>query len=563
MTANDPARAPRQAWPTWPSPGIPTSPDDWRQATPRARSLVGSASVVALAFVLSRVLGMAREIILAYRFGTSSELAAYVAAFRVPDLLFLVLISGAFGSAFIPVFAGLLGRDREEDAWRLASVVLNYSALALVTFGAFAFVFARPLVRFLVAPGYAPADQELTVDLMRLLLLSPLFLGLGIAAKGILEAQDKFTLPALAPVVYNAAIILGALFLVPAFGVRGVAIGVVAGALGHVLVQVPGLLAAGLRYRLTLDRRVPGLADVARLLGPRLVGQAAFQINFIAVTAFATRDGPAEVAAFNYAWQLLMLPHGVVALSISTVVFPTMSRLFDRGDTAGLRSTFGRAMRPLLFLSLPAAVGLFFFRESIVQTIFQWGAFGQGSTALVVPALAWFAAGLVAYAAAEVLTRAFYAMHDTRTPVVVGVATILLNVALAAALVGRFGYVVLAFGLSLTTALEAIVLLAILRRRLGGGAGDARWIAKATAATAAMAVVAAVVAPILADATEPGIAPRVVQIALFAYGLGLTGATYAVAAYLLRIPEATETLAKLGARLPRTPGLPFRGRAAR
>lgn len=551
MTTNDRARSSGNAWPTWPSPGIPTSPDAWQPTTPRAASLVGSASVVALAFVLSRVLGLARDIILAYRFGTSDDLAAYVAAFRVPDLLFLVLISGAFGSAFIPVFAGFVSGGRQEDAWRLASVVLNISAIAMLLFGVLAFALAGPIVRYLVAPGFDAASQALTVDLMRLLLLSPVFLGLGIAAKGILEGHDRFTLPALAPVVYNLAIILGALFLAPTFGVEGVAIGVVVGAVGHALVQVPGLVAAGMRYRPSIDLRAPGLLEVGRLLGPRLIGQAAFQINIIAVYALASRVGEQEVAGLTFAWQILMLPHGVVALSISTVVFPTMARLFAQGDTAGLRATFGRALRPLLVLSLPAAVGLFFFRRSIVQTIFEVGAFDATSTALVVPALAWFAAGLLGYALAEILTRAFYAMHDTRTPVVAAVATIVLNLALGVALVGRYGHAALAFGLSLTTALEALVLLVILWRRLdGGGIVDPRWLARLLGATAAMALVAAFVAPRLAAATEPGVAPKLVQIAFFVFGLATTGATYLTVAHLLGVPEFAEVTSRLSGRVP-------------
>ena len=206
------------------------------------------------------------------------------------------------------------------------------------------------------------------------MLLSPVFLGLGIAAKGILEGQDRFTLPAFAPVVYNACTILGALLLGPKFGVYGVAIGVVAGAICHLLIQTPGLVATRMRYSPLIDLRAEGVGQVGRLLAPRILGQAAFQINFIVVTNLAWRTGEQSVSALNYAWQLLMLPHGVLALSISTVVFPTMARLFQTGDLPALRQTFGQALRPLLFLSVPAAIGLYFFRTAIIQTIFQSGA---------------------------------------------------------------------------------------------------------------------------------------------------------------------------------------------
>ncbi|MFM9105897.1 MAG: murein biosynthesis integral membrane protein MurJ [Chloroflexota bacterium] len=434
--------APRlRTWPTWPAPGVPVAIEEWRN--PRkpesgaGASLVRSAGIVAIAFVLSRVLGLVREIILSRMFGTSPEYSAYVSAFRVPDLLFLIIMAGSFGSAFIPVFSGLMGKGDRADAWRLASTVLNLSAIVLAVAGALAFVFAGPIVTGIVARGAAPEVQEITVNCMRILLLSPVFLGLGIAAKGILEGQDRFTLPAFAPVVYNVATILGALLLGPRLGVYGVAIGVVAGALCHLAIQVPGLVASGLAWRPAVDLSAPGLKEVGRLLGPRVIGQAAFQINFIAVTSLAWRSGEQSVSALNYAWQLLMLPPGVLALSISTVVFPTMARLWEAGDRAGMRAAFGRALKPLLFLSAPAAVALFFFRTSIVQTLFQGGAFTGESTKLVAAPLAWFAAGLVAYAAVEVLTRAFYAMHDTVTPVAAGIAIIVLNIARGAALVER------------------------------------------------------------------------------------------------------------------------------
>ena len=549
MSTEERAKPPQASWPTWPSPGIPLRPEAWRRGA-AGRTLAGSASVVAVAFVVSRVLGLAREVILARQFGTSGEYDAYVAAFRVPDLLFLIIMAGSFGSAFIPVFAGLLARDRVEDAWSLASVVLNLAALAMFASGLVAFVFAGPILQYLVAPGLPPEEQAIATTAMRILLLSPVFLGLGIAAKGILEGQDRFDLPALAPIIYNLAIILGALLLAPRYGVYGVAIGVVAGAVGHVLVQVPGLIRSGMRYRPILDLHVAGVRDGGRLLGPRLVGQAAFQINFIAVTWFASRTEEGAVSALNYAWQLLMLPHGVVALSISTVIFPTMSRLYQQGNIPELRATFGRALRPLLFLTFPCAVGLFFYRTAIVQTLFQSGAFSGASTVLVADPLALFALGLIAYALVEVLTRAFYAMHDTATPVAAGIATIVLNVALSALLVGRYGHSALALSLSLTTAIEGAILLVVLRRRLGRATpSDLGWLARVVAATTVMAVVARIVAPRVTAATEPGVAPRLLQFLLFAYALALTGATYLMATHLLRVPEVQQAV-NLMERLP-------------
>ena len=457
---------PEREWPTWPVKGPPVTSREWGTQKPR-RSLARSAWIVAGAFVVSRLLGLVREVVLAQQFGTSEALGAYISAFRIPDLLFLVIMAGAFGSAFIPVFSGLLGEGEDQQAWKLASVILNLSTLAALVTSGLAWLGAPELVRLVVAPDASPEIQQLTVECMRLLLLSPIFLGFGIAAKGILEGQDLFTLPALAPVVYNTATIVGAIVLGPRIGVFGVAVGVVVGAFGFLLVQLPGLIRSGMRYTPSFNVRTPGVGEVARLLGPRLVGQAAFQINFIAVTNLAWRTGEQSVSAINYAWQLLMLPHGVLALSVSTVILPTLSRLWQQGDRAGFRTTLGGALRPLIFLSLPASVVLFTFRTAIVQTLFQTGAFSSQSTALVAAPLGFLAAGLVSYAVVEAMTRAFYAMHDTRTPVIVGVAIVVANLGIGLALLDRMGYLALALALTLSTSIEAVVLGAVLWRRLG------------------------------------------------------------------------------------------------
>jgi putative peptidoglycan lipid II flippase len=501
--------------------------------------------------VVSRLLGLAREVILARQFGTSAELSAYVSAFRIPDLLFLVIMAGAFGSAFIPVFSGFLGDGEDESAWRLASVVLNLSGAAVVLLSALTWVAAPWLVSVIVAPGATAEAQRITTDCMRILLLSPIFLGFGIAAKGILEGQDLFTLPALAPLVYNAATIAGALLLGPTIGVYGVAIGVVAGAVGFLLLQIPGLIRSGMRYAVAIDPRTPGVGEVGRLLAPRLVGQAAFQINFIVVTNLAWRTGEQSVSALNYAWQLLMLPHGVLALSVSTVILPTLSRLWQSGDTDAFRATLGGALRPLIFLSLPSAVILFLFRVPIVQTLFQTGAFSATSTALVAAPLAFLAAGLVSYALVEALTRAFYAMHDTRTPVIAGIAIMLLNIGIGVALLDRLGYLALALALSASTTVEAVILVAMLRRRIGGVAPASwSWAARVIACTAITAVAAAVLVPPLTEATMPGNGPRVQQALVFLFAVAVVGAVYFGCAWMLRLPELEHAVEQILKRVP-------------
>ena len=510
-----------------------------------------SAGIVAGAFVVSRILGLVREVVLASQFGTSEELSAYVSAFRIPDLLFLVIMAGAFGSAFIPVFSGFLGDGEDQAAWKLASVVLNVAGVCVIALSIATWLAAPGLVRIVVAPDASPAAQALTTDLMRILLFSPVFLGFGIAAKGILEGQDLFTLPAIAPIIYNAATIVGAVLLGPRIGVRGVAIGVVAGAIGFLVLQLPGVMRSGMRYSRSLDTRAQGVAEVGRLLAPRLVGQAAFQINFIAVTNLAWRTGEQSVSSLNYAWQLMMLPHGVLALSISTVILPTLSRLWQGGEIDAFRSTFSGAIRPLLFLSLPSAVMLFAFRVPVVQTLFQTGAFSARSTELVSAPLAYLAAGLVSYALVEALTRAYYAMHDTRTPVIAGIVIIALNIGLGLALLDRMGYLGLAVALSASTTVEAVILATVLHRRIGGDRpGLWRWLWRLLLASLAAAVVATVLAGPLAEVTVPGALPKLIQLSVFVVAAAAVGLVFVGCAWILRMPELFDMLAIAARRLP-------------
>ncbi len=520
-------------------------------AGPGRRSLAASAIIVGLAFVLSRILGLVREVVLANQFGTSSAMDAYVSAFRVPDLLFLVVIAGSFGAAFIPIFGEYLHNGDQERAWRLASAVLTWAGIVVVVLSLLTFALARPLM-MVVAPGFDAETTDLAVSLMRILLLSPLFLGTGIAFKGILEAQHEFALPAFAPLVYNFAIIIGAVFFAPAHGIHAVAWAVIAGALGHMLIQLPGVLRSGLVFRPTISRQVEGLAEVARLLGPRIVGLAAFQVNFIAINAFASTTSGERVSALNYAWQLLMLPHGVIALSISTVIFPTLAALYSQGDTAGFRATLDRTLRPLLFLSIPAGVGLFLVREPLVRLIYQSGSFDGRSTELVAAPLAWFGLGLVGYALTEILTRVFYATRDTRTPVITGVLTVIANLILASLVIDSLGHTGLAMSLSATTAAEAIIMWLFLRQRTGGivTSGFGGWLLKVIVATSGMALLVWLTIGMVQDVQTNEAVNLLLREGLFLYALGMYILTFVVLAWLLKVPELDQLAGKLVARLP-------------
>lgn len=520
-----------------------------------------SAAIVAIAYVLSRVLGLLREMILARKFGTSPDMDAYVAAFRIPDLLFLVVMSGAFGAAFIPVFASFIDQNDREKASRLASSMLTWTGLGILVLSAIAYVFASPLTH-LVAPGYDSYTHDLTVELMRPLLLSPVFLGLAIACKGILEAQNQFAWPAAAPVVYNIAIIVAAWFFADEYGIKAVVWGVIIGALLQLFLQAPAVIRTGLTFRPTLDRTVEGLSEVLRLLGPRVVGLAAFQLNFIIMTAFATTLGSQYPSGLNYAWLLLMLPHGVLALSMSTVAFPSLAALYGRGDRDGFARLLDRTMRPLLFLSIPASVALVMIGRAVITIIFEGGRFTSQSTDIVAGAFTWFALGLVGYGLTEIVTRVFYAMKDTRTPVITTILTIVLNVILARLLMDSLGLEGLAIALSVTTAAEAIIMMAFLKQRSGRifSEGFFSWLVRVGLATAIMGVVIGVSRPWLNRVLESDTG-FIMHAIYFSFCVGLYVATFIWAAWALRVPELTMITGRVGRMIPvrvreRIPGIP-------
>ncbi len=538
------------------------APEPTPAAAPtHTRRLALNAAIVGGAFVLSRVLGLLREAVIAGRFGTSRQYDAYVVAFGVPDTLFLLIVGGAVGSAFIPIFTELITKKREDAAWQLASTLINASVVLLSLGGIVMGVAAPALVGGLIAPGMPPDQQALVVELTRILLLSPLFLGLGGWAMGILNARQHFALPALAPIAYNLAIIAGALFLVPIIGVHGLAWGVVLGAFLHFALQVPGLRRAGMKYTpFRIGLRDEGVGRVAKLLLPRVVGQAAFQTNIVAMRAIASFLGPGSISALSYAYLLMMLPHGVFAMSLATVTFPTMAAQYAEGNLEGMRHTLARATKVLLFLTMPAAVGLFTLRYEVVATLFQFGAFTSSSTNLVASALFYFAMGLIAYAVVEVLTRGFYALHDTATPVSVSVATVLLNLGLSLFVTRSLGmgHEGLAFSLAATTTVEMILMWALLGRKLPGwGLGsDAMLssISRSAAASAIMGVILTLMLPALHNVLPNAKGDKLQTVAIAVLGVVIGGLAYLGAARTLGSAEVEEATGLIMRRLQRRTG---------
>ena len=408
-----------------------------RGASDKAQIARAAGLVMAL-FVVSRALGLLREMVISHQFGTGGDLDAYLAAFRLPDILFQIVAGGALASAFIPTFATYWAKGNEKGAWRLASAIINLVLVLTTALAILAALLAPWLVRTVVAPGFDPPRQVLTAELMRVMLITPAIFGVSGVIMGILNARRHFLLPALAPILYNLGIIAGAVILAPTMGVRGLAVGVVAGALGHLLIQVPGLVHYGMQYTPILGLRDAGVHEVGRLMLPRMVGLAAVQVNFLVNTILASGLVAGSLAALNYAWLLMLLPQGVFAQAVATAAFPTFSAQAAKGQRTALRSTLAATLRAVLYLAVPAAVGLIVLRVPLVQLVFERGAFTATSTQMVAWALALFALGLPAHSVVEITVRAFYAMHDTRTPVAVAIGAMVLNVVLSLAFIRLF-----------------------------------------------------------------------------------------------------------------------------
>jgi putative peptidoglycan lipid II flippase len=431
--------------------------------TSSKQQIARAAGIVIAAFALSRVLGLAREMIIGQQFGTSGELDAYLAAFRLPDILFQLVAGGALGSAFIPTFSGYLAQGDEQGAWRLASAVINLVLLLLSALALLAAAFAPLLVAKVIAPGFDPAKRALTAQLMRLMLLSPVVFGVSGIVMGVLNSYQHFLLPALAPIFYNLSIIGAALLLSPSLGILSLAVGVVVGSLLHLAVQVPGLVKRGMGYFPILSLGDPGVREVGRLMAPRVLGLAVVQLNFLVNTILAS-----SLAALNFAWLLMLLPQGIFAQALATAAFPTFSELAAKRQVAEMRGTLSATLRAILYLAIPASVGLLALRYPIVQLLFQRGAFKESSTEAVVWALQFYALGLFAHAVVEIVTRAFYALHDTLTPVLIGVGAMVINVVLSLILIRPMAHGGLALANSTATILEMVGLLLIIRGRLEG-----------------------------------------------------------------------------------------------
>ena len=507
-------------------------------------TLARSAASAGAATLTSRILGVVREQVLAAIFGAGNAMDAYNVAFRIPNLVRDLFAEGAMSSAFVPTFTRHLTTDGKASAWRLGNNVVNGLILitgALVILG---IVFADSLIG-LFADAYrdVPGKFELTVFLTRMMLPFLTFVALAAACMGMLNSLHRFFIPALSPAMFNVVTIICTLVLVPFMpsvglpAIAAVAIGSLLGGVAQLALQWPALRREGYRYRPMLDWRDDSLRRVLMLMGPGTLGLAATQINVFVNTVLATGQGTGAVSWLNYAFRLMYLPIGLFGVSIATATLPAISRHWANNDESATRRSVADGLSLMLMLNVPATVGLMVLATPIVRVIFERSAFTPADTAATAAALQFYAVGLIGYSVVRITSPVFYALGQSRTPVAVSVATVLLNAILNLALVQVMGYRGLALGTSIAALFNGTLLMVLLNRRLDGieGARVAGAMARIVVASALMGGVA-LAADSAVGAWLPG-SGLVVQIVRLTATIGAALGVLSAAAYVLRIRE--------------------------
>jgi len=435
----------------------------------KKQSSVRSAAVVLMTMVFtSRVLGLIRDRLLAARF-SPDELGVYLAAFRMPNFLFELLVMGALTSAFIPVYTKYIAKGKQEEAWRISNTLINVSVILLLCVSVPLLIWTKQISMF-IAPGFSPSEIDRMVQFTRFMMVLQVFpLLIGNFFTGILQSHHMFFLPALAPVIYNLGIISGILFFSGSLGLWGPVIGVGIGAFLFLVIQIPPLLKLGYRQRLTMDVKNEGVREIGKLMLPRTAGLAVSQVDTTVDLMLSSLLGARMVTVFSFAQQLQQLPIGLFGATVAQAAFPLLSQASASDDKEQYMKTITSAINQIMFFIMPISVLFIVLRIPIVRLVFGASRFDWEATVLTGVTLSAFSISLSAQALSQLITRGFYALYDTMTPMIIAVITIALNTILSIIFVQVLHYPVWALGLSTTIAsfFNIAFLLIFLERRLG------------------------------------------------------------------------------------------------
>lgn len=520
------------------------------------RQIASAAGVVSLATLLSRLLGFVRDIAIAWLFGAGMLADAFFVAFRIPSTLRELLGEGALSAAFIPTFTRTATREGRDAAWDLASAVMGTLVVVLAGVTLLGVLLAPAIVR-LLAPGFAevPGKLDLTVQLLRVMFPYIFLVGLAALFMAILNSLGHFLAPALSPTMLNIAMIAAALVVAPGASnpVLPLGIAVLVGGAGQLLIQVPAAVARGWRPRLRVAPRDPRVWQIARLMAPGVAGLAITQVNVFVGTLLASFLAQGSVAALTYAFRLVQFPIGVIGVAIATGALPVMAASMAKDAVGEMKGALQGSLRLAFFLALPAIVGLIVFRVPILHVLFERGAFTRPVTLLTAEILVGYSLGLTFYIGNRILTPAFYAMHDTRTPVTTGMLAVAVNIVASVLLMGRFGATGLALATAVASASNFLLLFTRLRGRVGllGGRRLLLAAARVALACAPMAVWGVLSQGWWDVLAVPGAAQKA---ALLCGEMAVAATLFGATAAALRCEEVGWALAAIRGRGKRTTG---------
>lgn len=505
-------------------------------------SALRATILIAIFSVLSKILGLLRVVVFANRLGAGEEFDIYVAAFRLPDFIFNLLILGTLSVAFIPVFVEYLQKNKEE-AVKIASTFFNFAFLIMGALAVLGILFSDFLVKVIV-PGFDAVAQAQTSDLTKILMLSPLFFALSSVLTSILHSHKRFLFAAIAPLFYNLSIIFGVLFFYPKYGLWGLGLGVIIGAFLHMILQLPGALALGLRPFAYLDLKNEGVKRIGRLFLPRIIGMDLGQISLLAAAVLGSFFASGTLSVFYIAYDLVTVPVGVFAVSFAIAAFPALSELAGRGDKQALRNFFSTTTVQILFLIIPISVLMLLLRAQIVRLIpgaIQGTKFTFEDTRLTAQTLGFFVLSLFAQSLVPLLSRSFYAMQNTIIPVVSGLIGGVLNVGLAIILSRLYrGPESFALAFTIAITVHLLIMFMILHRRLRGLDDEFLFvrIIKISIASVIMGIVTFlvlyIVAPLVNMQTYLGIFLQTIS------ALAVASITYLGAGLLIKLPETKQ-----------------------
>lgn len=404
----------------------------------KQNTITGAAVILTVAVLLSRILGLLRDRLLAGAFGASTSLDVYFAAFRIPDLVYSIIFAGGVIVSLLPLFSDLQKSD-EKKSWDVINNILNIFIVCFFVFSALFFAFTPQIISSMVS-GFDPVAKEMTVSLSRLIFISVFFFGLSSVFSTVLNYFNRFVSYSLAPILYNLGIIFGIVVLSPHWGVFGAGMGVVLGSLMHFLIQLPSAVKCGYKYRAFIDLKSRELADFFGLIVPRTIASSSSQINFIVITFIASGIGTGAISVFNLSNNLRYLPVGIIGVSFATAVFPFLSKLWTEQKKEEFRFNFRKVFNEVLYVSFPIGVLIFVLRNEIVNIVLRSGQFGTSAVEITAAALGLYILSTFAQCLVPVLLRGFFSLKDTVTPTVVAIFFVVFNVYLSFLFVGLFSY---------------------------------------------------------------------------------------------------------------------------